>query len=305
MAFTTDIKDEICALKKNNIENISELSGFVRNNAVIKDNKLMMITENSKVARRIYSLFKELYDITCQIDKLKISNLNKRRCYTIIIDDNKDEVLKKINIINLTKPVDDYLIDSEEEKRAYLRGVFLATGSINNPQTASYHLEMFIKEKKEAEKIIEILNYFYIEGKIIKREKEYMVYVKKSEKIADFLRIIEANRAVLFFEDIRIYRDHKNMTNRLNNCEQANIEKVLKSCNKQIKEIDRILNVVPLNAIDDKLKVVMEYRKKYPEVSLNELSYIIYQETGEEITKSGLNHRFRKISEMANKIEEK
>lgn len=302
MAFTTDIKDEICALKKNSIENICELSAFVRNDATIKDGNLAMITENSKVARRMYSLFKEIYDIACKIDTVKISNLNKRRCYTIIIEGNTKEVLEKLNIKDLSKPVEDYLIDSEEEKRAYLRGVFLATGSINNPQTASYHLELFIKEKKEAEKILEILNYFYIEGRIIQREKGYMVYVKKSEKIADFLRIIEANRAVLFFEDIRIYRDHKNMTNRLNNCEQANIEKVLKSCNKQIEDIDKILSVYPKDAIDEKLMVVIEYRKKYPEVSLNELSSIIYQETGEEITKSGINHRFRKISEMAEKI---
>lgn len=302
MAFTTDIKDEICGLKKNNIENISELSAFVRNNGIIKENRLVITTENSKVARRVYSLFKEIYDISCNVETIKKTNLNKKRCYTITIDDNAKEVLKKLNIESLSAPVENYLIDSEEEKRAYLRGVFLATGSINNPQTSSYHLEMFIKAKKEAEKIIEILKYFYIDGKILKRSKEYMIYVKKSEKIADFLRVIEANRAVLFFEDIRIYRDHKNMTNRLNNCEQANVEKILKSCNKQIEDIEKILKVYPENAIDEKLKIIMDYRLKYKDVSLTELSNIIYQETGEEITKSGINHRFRKIKEIAEKI---
>ena len=129
-----------------------------------------------------------------------------------------------------------------------------------------------------------------------------MVYLKEAEKIGDFLRVLSANKSVMYFEDIRIYRDHKNMTNRLNNCEQANVDKIIATSEKQIKEIDFLIEKLGLDLIDEKLKVVMEYRKKYKEVSLDELAKIISIETEKNLTKSGLNHRFRKIHEMVENI---
>ena len=131
------------------------------------------------------------------------------------------------------------------------------------------------------------------------------MYIKEAEKIGDFLRIINANQAVLYYEDIRIYRDHKNMTNRLNNCEQANIDKVVENASKQIEEIDYLKQKLGFDVLDDKTKEAIEYRLKYPESSLLELSEIISYETGKPITKSGLNHRFRKIRELVNKLKNK
>ena len=131
-----------------------------------------------------------------------------------------------------------------------------------------------------------------------------MVYLKEAEKIGDFLRIINANQAVLYYEDIRIYRDHKNMTNRLNNCEQANIDKIIETANKQLNDIEYLKNNLGLELLDDKSRELIEYREKYPEASLQELSEIITYETGKNITKSGLNHRFRKIKELVNKMKE-
>ena len=107
----------------------------------------------------------------------------------------------------------------------------------------------------------------------------------------------------MYFEDIRIYRDHKNMTNRLNNCEQANIDKVFLTATKQIKDIERLYELDVIDILDEKLKEVIEYRMKYKESSLSELADIISLETGMEISKSGLNHRFRKIKEILEKIE--
>ena len=132
-----------------------------------------------------------------------------------------------------------------------------------------------------------------------------MVYVKESEKIGDFLRIISANVALLYFEDIRIYRDHKNMTNRLNNCEQANVDKIVSSAQKQLNDIKKLEDVIGFDLLDEKLQEVIIYRKKYPDVSLNDLSIIMTEETNKTITKSGLNHRFRKIQEMAKKLDDK
>ena len=132
-----------------------------------------------------------------------------------------------------------------------------------------------------------------------------MVYVKESEKIGDFLRLISANVALLYFEDIRIYRDHKNMTNRLNNCEQANVDKIVSSAQKQLNDIKKLEDVIGFDLLDEKLQEVIVYRKKYPDVSLNDLSIIMTEETNKTITKSGLNHRFRKIQEMAKRIDDK
>ena len=131
-----------------------------------------------------------------------------------------------------------------------------------------------------------------------------MVYIKEAEKISDFLRVISAYNAVLYYEDIRIYRDHKNMTNRLNNCEQANIDKVIETANKQLNDIE-IIKKVNIELLDEKEKIVALYRIKYPDVSLLELSEIISMETGNKITKSGLYHRFKKISQLACKLKEK
>ena len=141
-------------------------------------------------------------------------------------------------------------------------------------------------------------------SKVLSREKGYMVYIKEAEKIGDFLRIIQASQAVLYYEDIRIYRDHKNMTNRLNNMEQANMDKVVETATKQIEDIEYLKESIGLDLLDDKTKEAIEYRLKYPESSLLELSEIISYETGKPITKSGLNHRFRKIRELVNKMKE-
>ena len=131
-----------------------------------------------------------------------------------------------------------------------------------------------------------------------------MVYIKEAEKIGDFLRIIEANDAVMYYEDIRIYRDHKNMTNRLNNMEQANTEKIINSCNNQIEDIELIFDKLGKDSLDDKTLIAATYRIKYPESSLQELSEIMSLEIGKPITKSGLNHRMRKIKEIASRLKE-
>lgn len=308
MSFTTTIKEEISRIKNTPSENISELSGFLRNNGTCTDNTIDLITENATVAKRIYQLMKDVYDIVCEIEIRKSVNFSKNNLYLIMIDEKVDFILKDLSItdekgIFLEEP-NDYILGSEEEIRAYLRGAFLSKGSINDPKTARYHLEFLIEEKVEANLISKLLNSFDLNSKVLSRDKGYMVYIKEAEKIGDFLRIINANQAVLYYEDIRIYRDHKNMTNRLNNCEQANMDKVVGNATKQIEEIEYLKENLGLELLDDKTREVIEYRLKYPESSLLELSEIISYETGKPITKSGLNHRFRKIRELVNRMKE-
>ena len=308
MSFTTTIKEEISRIKNTRSETISELSGFLRNNGTCTDDTIDLITENATVAKRIYQLMKEIYDITCEIETRKSMNFSKNNLYLIMINEKVDIILKDLSIIdeknNFLETPNEYIVDSEEETRAYLRGTFLSKGSINDPKTARYHLEFLIDEKEEADFISKLLNDFELNSKVLSRDKGYMVYVKEAEKIGDFLRIISANQAVLYYEDIRIYRDHKNMTNRLNNCEQANTDKIVETATKQIEDIEYLKEAIGLDLLDDKTKEAVEYRLKYPESSLLELSEIISYETGKPITKSGLNHRFRKIRDLVNKMKE-
>ena len=308
MSFTTTIKEEISRIDNTRSESISELSGFLRNNGSCTDTTIDLLTENATVAKRIYKLIKDIYDVTCEIENRKSVNFSKNNLYLIMINDKVDFILKDLSVIdnygNILEEPSNYILGSEEEIRAYLRGAFLSKGSINDPKTARYHLEFLIEEKKEANIISKLLNEFDLNSKILSREKGYMVYIKEAEKIGDFLRIIQASQAVLYYEDIRIYRDHKNMTNRLNNMEQANMDKVVETATKQIEDIEYLKESIGLDLLDDKTKEAIEYRLKYPESSLLELSEIISYETGKPITKSGLNHRFRKIRELVNKMKE-
>ncbi len=306
MSFTTTIKEEISRIDNTKSESIAELSGFMRNNGSYSDTTIDLVSENATVVKRIYKLCKDLYDITCEIETRKGNNFSKNNLYLIMINDRVDFILKDLSIIDehgeyLPKPA-SYIADSEAEMRAYLRGSFLTKGSINDPKTSRYHLEYLIDEKEEAEFIQKLLNNFSLNSKILSREKGYMVYIKEAEKIGDFLRIISAFNAVLYYEDIRIYRDHKNMTNRLNNCEQANIDKIVETATKQLEDIRYLKENLGIELLDDKTKEIIDYREKYPEASLLELSEIISYETGKPITKSGLNHRFRKIRELAEKM---
>ena len=220
------------------------------------------------------------------------------------------EISKKIDMIIKDLSLDtnipkDYIIDDDLSKRAYLRGLFIACGSVNDPKKSRYHLEFFVDNEEYAYFIVKLLNEYNLNSKVLKRDNKYMIYVKEAEKIGDFLRMINATNALFYFEDIRIYRDHKNMTNRLNNCEQANVDKIIDTANKQINDINVIKDEGGLNLLSDKEQVAAIYRIKYPEASLVELSEIISLETDSKITKSGLYHRFNHIKYLADCIREK
>lgn len=303
MSFSMDVKNEATRAEDTKEELISELSAIVRNSGVNTDN-INIYIENNSVARRIFKLFKNIYDITPRITVRK-KYFNNGLSYILNIRYNKN-ILEDLSIYKDDKYLDvplEYIYSDEDEIRAYLRGLFLITGSINDPKTSRYHLEFLIDTSSYAKFISGLLNTFNLNSKIIKREKKYMVYVKEAEKISDFLRLIKAYNGVMYFEDIRIYRDHKNMTNRLNNCEQANMDKVFITANSQIHDINKLKEYDLMDILDDKLKEVIEYRIKYPEASLSELSEIISNEKNIQISKSGLNHRFRKIKEMITNYE--
>jgi len=307
MSFTARIKDEISLLEKSRTEDIAELSAFVRTNAKYTDTFIELNTENRKIAQRFYKFLIDIYGVTADISAKKSNTFNRNNIYVVRVNEKIKEILIDLSVIdednNYLDVPKEYIVDSKEESSSYLRGIFLSKGSINDPKTSRYHLELLLDNKYEAVFVQRLLNKFNLNSKILMRDNKYMIYIKDSEKISDFLKIIQAFNAVLYYEDIKILREQKNMTNRLNNCEQANIDKVILTSSKQVEEINLIIDTLGLDFLDDRIKEACTYRLKYPESSLLELSEIMTQKTGKNITKSGLNHRFRKLKEIASKIE--
>ncbi|MDO5569563.1 MAG: DNA-binding protein WhiA [bacterium] len=306
MSFSYEVKSEIVRGEYTKTSAIAELSAIVYNNAII-DTYVEIMVDSNVVTRHIYKLLKDIYNVSLNVEVVKKHNFNNKVTYVLTIKDNIDKILKDLSIYdndgNYLIIPKDYIISDEEEIRAYFKGLFLVTGSINNPKKSGYHLEFVVNNLDYANMINSLLNVYNLNSKVLKREKGYMVYIKEAEKISDFLRLIKAYNAVLYFEDIRIYRDHKNMTNRLNNCEQANMDKVFITSNKQLKDINKLMEYGVFDSLDSRLQEVIKYRLEYKEASLFELSTIITKKTGKVITKSGLNHRFRKIREMVEKLD--
>lgn len=303
MSYTVRIKEETSKIENTKSELIAELSGYIRNNGTIQDEKVIMTTENKSIVDHIKASIESLYNIEPQIKMINNVNFSKKILYQITINTKETKILNDLGILDSNnhylETVPNYVVGGNEEIRAYLRGVFNSTGSINDPKTSRYHMELLITHPKEAVFIQKLLNLFDLNAKILNREKGLMIYIKEAEKISDFLKIIGATNAVLYFEDVRIYRERKNATNRLNNMEQANMDKVIQTATTQLEEIQIIEENDGVMLLDDKVKQVLEYRKKYPETSLKELAEIISLETGKTISKSGLNHRLRKIKELA------
>lgn len=299
ISFTNILKNDLCKLDNNEIENIALLSALIKNTSAINE-KISIITENAAVSRLVFNLMKDMYGIIAKVIVRKGYNFKRSYIYILEINQKKELIINDLNINEVIPK--EYLIEDEEAKRAYLRGLFLACGSINDPKKSRYHLEFLVDEEEYAKFLLDLLNSFDLNSKYIKKDNKYMIYIKEAEKIGDFLRIIKAHNAVMYYEDIRIYRDHKNMTNRLNNCEQANIDKVIMNATKEVKDIELIINNGGLDLLDEKEQIVAKYRLKYPETSLQELSEIISLETEKPITKSGLHHRLKKIKELAERI---
>lgn len=299
MSFTTTIKDEVTKIETERVESLAEVAAFIRYNGNINEDSIELYIENNSVARRMFNLIKRLYKINIALTIRTQKRFQTKTMYILTIKDI-ESVLFDMN--NIVKNIMDY---SSLEKSSFIKGVFLANGSINDPKKSKYHLELLISDEDLAKLVHKILLSLKFSSKILKRDKGYMVYIKASEQISDFIKMLGAINSLFYYEDIRIYRDHKNMVNRLNNCEQANVEKSMRSANEQLSNIEYLKDNDLLSLLDDKTKLVIEYREKYPETTLQELADIISLETDTKITKSGINHHFRKIKELVERHKNK
>ncbi len=307
MTFTTRLKEELTTSSINPVESLIELSAFIRLTGQIKKNQIRLTMENASVARRIYKLLKFNFSIEIKITVRNQKRFRIKQIYILEINDKISEILETLCITKDGKKINDnsFFVTNEEEQKAYIKGAFLACGSINDPGSGEYHCEFSVAQKNEGIIIKNALKTFNINSKIIKRANHYMVYIKAAEKISDLLRVLNSSNCFFYFEDIRIYRDHKNMVNRLNNCEIANQEKILNTGLKQLKDIQYLKENDLIGLLDEKVQEAIKYREAYPETSLQELADIISQETGHKIGKSGVNHYFIKVKQLITKHQNK
>lgn len=300
MTFSSRLKEEISEYNSNSIEKRAELSAIFRYDAKIEKDRIIITSENAKIIRRIYVYIKEIFGINIKITIRNQKRFRIKQIYILEIKEKINYILESLYIYEngKKKKVNENYFEANEEKIAYLRGTFLTTGSINDPSTSGYHLEFVFFTKLDADFIKNTLKSFKIEARVIKRSNRYMAYVKSAEMISDLIKMFQAVNSLFYFEDIRIYRDHKNMVNRLNNCEIANQEKTTSTGIKQLKDIKYLKENNLIELLDEHTKIVLEYRLKYPESSYTELADIISLETDYKIGKSGINHHFIKIKKI-------
>ena len=295
MTFTTMLKEEISKNDFNVVEARYELLAFLNCIAKIKKDELLITVENASIARRIYKEIKEIYDVNPKITIRMQKRFKVKQIYILCIHEKVSFI--KDSLILGTK-IDLETLVTDEEKIAFIEGAFLAVGNVSNPSTSGYHLEFIFTKERLAKQVLNLLNYFKLNAKLIKRGYKNVVYIKASENISDLIKLFKATSSLFYFEDIRIYRDHKNMVNRLNNCEIANQEKTFKTGQKQLEDIYYLKKAGLFDLLDEKTKIVADAREKYPESSFQELADIITTEMDYRIGKSGVNHNFIKISNI-------
>ena len=314
-SFASEVKAEICSRKdRNSNASLVLLSGFIKvnGNLLVRDNNwvINVRTDNTKIAKLIYSLAKELFKTETQILISETNRFKKskdmNRSIIVEISTNVKDMLKKLQIYNdqtgFDGLPDSSFLNSNELKREYITGVFLASGSVNSPTTSNYHLELGTPNVDHANYIVELLNKFYINSKVTLRRNQNIVYIKKSEAIGDFLKVVSSFNALMMFENIRIQRDQLNSANRIYNCDIANEMKAVSKGIEQQGKIKYLQQQVGLDNLDPKYQRVAHLRLAHPEACLSDLVELLYQENNERISKSGINHRLQKIIEIADKL---
>lgn len=309
MSYASEVKKELTQLEVHREHAKAELAALIRMNGTVGlvDKKFILNvqTENAAIARRIYVLLKDHFDVESELLVRRKMKLKKNNVYIVRLKQGTKEVLSDLSIMewmSFHSHVSDEVMMNTQKVKSYLRGAFLAGGSVNNPETSRYHLEIHSSYEEHNDDICQMMNQFDMNARTLERRNGYITYLKEAEKIADFLALIGATSGMLKFEDVRIIRDMRNSVNRLVNCENANLNKTIDAASKQIESIKFIDEMIGLDKIPTKLREIALVRLEYPEVTLKELGEMIPSGT---ISKSGINHRLRKLNEMAENLRTK
>ncbi|RSL30756.1 DNA-binding protein WhiA [Salibacterium salarium] len=307
-SFAAMIKKELTQFESDDCCAKAELAALIRMNGTISFGNGQLLldvsTENAAIARRIYKLIKRVYkDIVLELMVRKKMRLKKNNVYLVRITEDAQELLSDLSIMKdgfrFIRSISPEILENNCCKRAYLRGAFLAGGSVNHPETSSYHLEIFSLYEEHNRALRELLYEFDLSSKSLERKKGFILYIKESEKITEFLNVIGAHQALLYFEDVRIMKDMRNSVNRLVNCETANLNKTVGAALRQVENIQLVASEIGLEQLPDKVQEMAELRVKHQDVTLKELGEMV---PSGPVSKSGVNHRLRKINQLAEKI---
>ncbi|MFJ7935519.1 DNA-binding protein WhiA [Sporosarcina sp. NPDC096371] len=307
MSFASETKKEMTQIEADDCCIKAEVAAFIRMNGALsfsnKQWSLDVQTENAAIARRLYSNLKRLYPYKVELLVRKKMRLKKNNVYICRIRDGAKPLLEDLLILTGTfqfkNEISKAIVKTKCCQRAYLRGAFLAGGSVNNPETSSYHLEIFSIYKEHSEALVDLMNKYQLNAKSIERKKGYIAYLKEAEKISDFLSIVGAHVSLMKFEDVRIIRDMRNSVNRLVNCETANLNKTIGAAQRQVENIKFIESTIGLGQLPDRLQEIARLRVDNQDITLKELGELV---SGGTVSKSGVNHRLRKIEEIAENL---
>ena len=308
ISFTQQIKEELIELPYDEIKAKSILSAFIRSSGSLnisnKDAKLLLKTENNKVAKYIYGLIRNLFPEADVSFSFRIMmQFKKTTQYIININNKVDDILNSLEINYLDSKIPYNLTDKDIKIKGYLEGLFLNNGTCSSPVSSNYHLEMYTNDESFSEAILKLIRKIKeleFNFKIIKRRNNYVVYLKRSDQISNFLAYLEANNSCLEFESIRVNRDNANSLNRLMNMDQYNYKKTITISEQQIadiKQIDKSLGIK--NIGNEKLRELCYLRLENKEATFNDLAGLLSKKINKPISKSNVNHLFIKIKEMA------
>ena len=315
MSFSSNVKEELsrqvsparhCQIAE--IAAIVSLCGRIQ----ISENDEYTIriqTENVAVARKYFTLLKKTFNIGADISIRRNAYLKRSRTYTVLVSDHREarRLLEAVKLIDEYGEVGENLsvvrnivIQNSCCRRAFIRGAFLASGSISDPKKF-YHFEIVCATMAKAEQLRAIIATFSIDAKIVARKKYFVVYIKEGSQIVDILNVMEAPLALMELENIRIMKEMRNSVNRQVNCETANINKTVSAAVKQLEDIEYIRDTAGLSSLPDNLFEIAQMRLEKPEATLKELGEALSPPVG----KSGVNHRLRKLSALADRLRER
>ncbi len=312
MTFSANTKNELAqSLPESKCCTLAEISGFMRMCGTIRLSgggrmNVKLITENPASARMFIKMLQSYFGIHAELTISQTKLLKKGHFYELVITSgmNAEQILRETGILGvkegcnyLMEGIPNDIIKTKCCRRAYLRGVFLGSGSISDPEKG-YHLEIVCNSEILANDIKKLINSFGLHSKMVLRKKSYVVYIKEGEQIVDFLNILGAHGRLLDFENIRIVKELRNKTNRLVNCETANLDKTVNASGRQFDSIELIQSIRGLGYLPDKLREMAELRLSEREASLKELGEMLIPPVG----KSGVNHRLKKIEDIAEKL---
>lgn len=314
MSFSSEVKDELsrqtAQARHCQIAEIAAIISLCGRILISSEDKycIKIHTENIAVARKYFTLLKKTFQVNMEISIRQNVYLKKSRTYTVTVTDHEDS----IRILRATRLIDEHqevgenlsvvgnlVVQQHCCKRAFIRGAFLATGSISDPEK-SYHFEIVCASMPKAEQLREIIAAFEIEAKVIQRKKYYVVYIKEGSQIVEILNVMEAHIALMNLENVRILKEMRNSVNRKVNCETANINKTVSAAVRQLEDIKYIRDTAGFGLLAEGLEEIALKRLEQPEATLKELGAMLNPPVG----KSGVNHRLRKLSVIAESLRE-